>query len=161
MFLPEIDFLTANNLPEVLRLNAEIDSSWSDDVIREDLQEDSKSEITYLGAFATTFKPKAPLLGYAVLGREQRIGILMALVVDKIYRRRGIATQLILAVGDCASYLNMKRLRLRVRKSNSGAIALYSKLNFAGENIRRGYYSNGEDAIVMSSSLPLKLNLNI
>ena len=159
MYLPEIDFLTSNNLPEILRLNAMSESSWTEAVIREDLQENSQNEITYLGAFATT--SEAPLLGYAVLGREKRIGILMAVIVDKIYRRRGIATQLLLAVGDCAAYLNMKRLKLRVRKSNAGAIALYSKLSFNGENIHRGYYSNGEDAIVMSSKLPLKLNLNL
>ena len=155
MFLPEINFLTANNLPEVLRLNATSESSWSEAVIKEDLQENSQNEMTYLGAFATT--PEAPLLGYAVLGREKRIGILMAIIVDKIYRRRGIATQLLSAVGDCAAYMNMKRLRLRVRKSNAPAIALYSKLSFVGENVRRGYYSNGEDAIVMSSGLPLKI----
>ena len=154
MYLPEINFLTSNNLPEILRLNAS-EVSWSEAVIRADLQENSNNEITYLGAFATT--PEAPLLGYAVLSREKRIGILMAVIVDKIYRRRGIATQLLLAVGDCAGYLNMKRLRLRVRKSNFGAIALYSKLSFTGEDVKRGYYSNGEDAIVMSAALPLKL----
>lgn len=154
MYLPEINFLTSNNLPEILRLNAG-EASWSEAVIREDLRENSNNEITYIGAFATT--PEAPLLGYAVFGREKRTGILMALIVDKIYRRRGIATQLLLAVGDCAGYLNMKKLRLRVRKSNSGAIALYSKLSFIGEDVKRGYYSNGEDAIVMAARLPLKI----
>ena len=155
MYLPEINFLTANNLPEVLRINAASESPWSEAVIRSDLQENSQNEITYLGAFATV--PEAPLLGYAVLGREKRVGILMSILVDKIYRRRGVGTQVLLAVGDCAAYLNMRRLRLRVRKSNAGAIALYSKLSFVGENVRRGYYSNGEDAIVMSAGLPLKL----
>ena len=155
MYLPEINFLTVNNLPEILRLNASSECSWSEDVIRKDLQENSQNEVTYLGAFATV--PEAPLLGYAVLGREKRTGILMAVIVDRIYRRRGVGTQLLMAVGDCATYLNMRRLRLRVRKSNAAAIAMYSKFSFVGENVRRGYYSNGEDAIVMSSGLPLKI----
>ena len=157
MYLPEINFLNVNNIPEVLRLNAASECSWPESVIWEDLQENSPNETTYIGAFATT--PEAPLLGYSVLGREKRAGIIMALIIDKNFRRQGIATQLLLAVSDCAMYLNMKRLRLRVRKSNSAAIALYSSLSFIGENVRRGYYSNGEDAIVMSAALPLKLKL--
>ena len=144
-----------NHLPDILRLNASSGCPWSEEVVRKDLQEDSKHEITYIGAFATT--TEAPLLGYAVLGREKRAGLLMAITVDKIYRRRGIATQLLMAISDCAMYLDMRLLRLKVRKSNAPAIALYSKMSFVGENVRRGYYSNGEDAIVMVSTLPLKL----
>ena len=153
MYLPDIDFLTFDDLPGVLRLNAENPHSWPEEVIREDLKQDSQNETTYIGAFATT--TEAQLLGYAVLGREARNGLLMSLLVDRKYQRRGIATQLLLAVSDCAMYLNFKRLKLRVRKSNSGAIALYSHMSFTKERVRQGYYSNGEDAIVMSAKLPL------
>ena len=157
MYLPEIDFLNISHLPDILKLNASSGCPWSEDVIRADLQSDSQNEITYIGAFATT--TEASLLGYAVLGREKKAGLLMALVVDKNFQRMGIGTQLLLSVSDCAMYLNMKRLRLKVRKSNSNAIALYSKLSFKNENIRYGYYSNGEDAIIMSALLPLNLKL--
>ena len=96
-------------------------------------------------------------MGYAVLGREKRAGLLMWLLVDGKYQRQGIGTQLLLAVSDCAQYMNMRILRLRVRKSNAGAIALYSGLSFRQERVREGYYSNGDDAIVMSAVLPLRL----
>ncbi|MBQ3646964.1 MAG: GNAT family N-acetyltransferase [Synergistaceae bacterium] len=155
MYLPEIDFLNLNNLPEILRINANSGCSWSEDIIREDLKKNSQNEITYIGAFATS--TEASLLGYAVLGREKRFGLLMALAVDKNFRRIGIGTQLLMAVSDCATYLNMKRLKLKVRKSNSGAIALYKHFSFMNENIRQGYYSNGEDAIIMGAALPLKV----
>lgn len=155
MYVPDIDFLTFDDLPDILRINASSSCSWPEEVIRADLNQDSQNETTYLGAFATT--AEAPLLGYAVLGREKREGLLMALVVDSLYRRKGIGRQLLLAVSDCAVYLNFRRLRLKVRKSNSGAIALYTQMSFVGETVRRGYYSNGEDAIIMSAGLPLKL----
>ena len=154
MYVPEIDFLTFDNLPEILRINAESSCSWPEEVIRADLSKDSNSETTYLGAFATT--AEAPLLGYAVLGREKRSGLLMALVVESRCRRKGIGRQLLMAVSDCAVYLNFRRLRLKVRKSNSGAISLYTQMSFVGETVRRGYYSNGEDAIIMSAGLPLR-----
>ena len=154
MYVPEIDFLTFDDLPDVLRLNAKSSCSWPEKVIRADLRKDSNNEITYLGAFATT--AEAPLLDYAVLGREKREGLLMALFVDDLYRRRGIGRQLVSAVGDCATYLHFRRLRLKVRKSNAGAIALYTQMSFIGEKVRRGYYSNGEDAVIMSARLPLR-----
>ena len=154
MYVPDIDFLTFDDLPDILRINAASSCSWPEEVIRSDLSQDSENETTYLGAFATT--AEAPLLGYAVLGREKRAGLLMALVVDSIYRRKGIGRQLLMAIGDCAVYMNFRRLRLKVRKSNSGAIALYTQMSFVGETVRRGYYSNGEDAIIMSAGLPLR-----
>lgn len=155
--MPEIDFLTFENLPEILRINAESSCSWPEEVVRADLKKDSDNETTYIGAFATT--AEAPLLGYAVLGREKRAGLLMALVVESLYRRMGIGRQLLIAVSDCALYLNFRRIKLKVRKSNSGAIALYSQMSFIGETVRRGYYSNGEDAIIMSAGLPLKFRM--
>ncbi len=157
MYVPEIDFLTFENLPEILRINAESSCSWPEEVIRADLKKDSDNETTYIGAFATT--AEAPLLGYAVLGREKRAGLLMALIVESLYRRMGIGRQLLIAVSDCALYLNFRRIKLKVRKSNSGAIALYSQMSFIGETVRRGYYSNGEDAIIMSAGLPLKFRM--
>ena len=157
MYLPEIDFLTFNDLPGILRLNASVSWSWPEDVIKSDLNQDSNNETTYIGAFATT--TEAPLLGYAVLGREKRIGVLMSLIVDRKFQRKGIGMQLLLAVSDCAMYLNLRRLMLRVRKSNSPAIALYTQMSFRTERVRRGYYSNGEDAIVMSSKLPLTVRI--
>lgn len=159
MYLPEIDFLTFNDLPGILRLNASVSWAWPYEVIKSDLSDDSDNETTYIGAFATT--TEASLLGYAVLGREKRTGVLMSLIVDKNFQRMGIGTQLLLAVSDCAVYLNFRRLMLHVRKSNSPAIALYTQMSFMTEKIRRGYYSNGEDAIVMSAKLPLKINLNL
>ena len=155
MYLPEIDFLSYDDLPGILRLNAGSVYAWPEEVIRQDLGQDSNNEATYIGAFATT--AEAPLLGYAVLGREKRAGLLMWLLVDGKYQRQGIGTQLLLAVSDCAQYMNMRILRLRVRKSNAGAIALYSGLSFRQERVREGYYSNGDDAIVMSAVLPLRL----
>ena len=137
--------------------NARAAYSWPEDVIRADLSQDSNNEATYIGAFANT--AEAPLLGYAVLGREGRAGLLMWLLVDRAYQRQGIGSQLLLAVGDCAVYMNFRVLRLRVRKSNAAAIALYSSMSFRMERVRQGYYSNGDDALVMSAALPLRLSV--
>ncbi len=160
MYVADIKFLTPKDLSQVLELNSQIVNPWSDEIIEDDLNNNSIDEVSYIGAFATTLE--APLLGYAVLGSEHDVkgcGILMALIVHRDYFRMGIGTQLILAVSDCAEYLRYKRIKLRVRKSNFGAIALYEKLSFRKESICEKYYSNGEDAFVMSSKIPVQIQV--
>ena len=162
MFVPEIRFCDLKDLPALLELNAASACPWPERVIRNDLRPESDVGITYLGAFATS--PDAALLGYAVLGRDSgqgggsaaNAGLLMGLIVRARYRRRGIGSQLLLAVADCAKYLGFTRLRLRVRRSNDAAQALYRSMSFAPDGVSRGYYSNGEDAILMSAPLPFK-----
>ncbi|MCR4819108.1 MAG: GNAT family N-acetyltransferase [Fretibacterium sp.] len=136
-----------------MELNSLSPCPWPESVMVGDFDENSSPGVTYLGAFATG--PSQALLGYAVLGREKGDGLLMALIVRLEHRRRGIGSQLLMAVGDCASYLGFDRLRLRVRKSNVPAIALYEGMSFVQRSVSRKYYANGEDAIVMSARLPL------
>jgi ribosomal-protein-alanine N-acetyltransferase len=42
------------------------------------------------------------------------------------------------------------RAMLEVRRSNAPAIALYRALGFLHDTVRRGYYQDGEDAVLMS-----------
>ncbi len=44
---------------------------------------------------------------------------------------------------------NIYGVTLEVRVSNAPAIALYKKYGFKEEGIRKGYYQDGEDAIIM------------
>lgn len=153
MYVPEIRFCGLCDLPALIALNAMSQSPWPESIVEGDLREGSEAEISYLGAFSTA--PAEELLGYAVLGREGRAGLLMSLLVHPDFRRLGIGVQLLAAVGDCALYLNLRRLRLRVRRSNTAALSLYEGMSFRRETTCPGYYADGEDAIVMSAPLPL------
>lgn len=64
-------------------------------------------------------------------------------------RRRGIGRAL---VEQALAYAVSQRVRLvllEVRRSNGAAIALYRRVGFIGSSVRRGYYSDGEDALEM------------
>ena len=70
------------------------------------------------------------------------------------YRRRGIADELMKAMkaefdARKAAGEDIVGITLEVRKSNTPAIKLYEKYGFKAEGIRKGYYSDGEDAVIM------------
>lgn len=72
--------------------------------------------------------------------------------VRKVERRRGVGELLLLGAFDAARRRKMNVLTLEVRKSNSGAQALYAKYGFREVGLRKKYYvDNGEDAIIMTT----------
>ena len=82
---------------------------------------------------------------YTIL--EETIDILN-IIVSKENRHQRIASCLIdYMISDMPS--TIKSITLEVRKSNLPAINLYSKFGFEVINVRKKYYSNGEDAYLM------------
>lgn len=62
------------------------------------------------------------------------------------FQRRGIGARLLAAV---EAALTTPRLRLTVRRSNAGAIALYEKFGYRSTAVWDHYYAEGEAGIVM------------
>jgi [ribosomal protein S18]-alanine N-acetyltransferase len=62
------------------------------------------------------------------------------------FQRRGIGERL-LAAAEAA--LSTPRIRLTVRRSNLGAIALYQKFGYQQTSVWEHYYAGGEAGIVM------------
>ncbi len=58
------------------------------------------------------------------------------------------------AMRSMLSY-NAKECVLEVRASNEPAVRLYKKMEFEIRRTLRGYYSDGEDAYLMTRKLPL------
>ena len=74
---------------------------------------------------------------------------ILSVVVDSEYRRQGIAHKLMKRAADRTQ---ARIMHLEVRESNSAAIALYRALGFTDVGRRKGYYRDGEDALVMQSN---------
>lgn len=71
------------------------------------------------------------------------------IAVKKDKRNNQIATNLIKALENSLEKLGVTSIFLEVRVSNVSAINLYEKSGFKKINIRKKYYENTEDAIVM------------
>jgi len=80
-------------------------------------------------------------------------GHLISIAVLEQFRRRGIASALIKTTIDRLIKRKVNEFYLEVRVSNYPAINLYKKFNFVITNKIPSYYSDGEDAYVMTVKL--------
>jgi ribosomal-protein-alanine N-acetyltransferase len=87
---------------------------------------------------------------YWVLFDECQI---LNVVVDLPFRGTGLAKRMIRQAAQTALQKGIKKVSLEVRKSNVAAIQLYQNLKFVIVHVRRGFYSNGEDAYQMTLHL--------
>ncbi len=75
------------------------------------------------------------------------------IAVDVTSRRQGIALALMHRCTAFAVEQGVTSISLEVRRSNDEAQQFYSFLGFEAEYIRKGYYPDGEAAVVMMKEL--------
>lgn len=68
------------------------------------------------------------------------------------YRRQNIASGLLNSLINLCKDFDCNLLNLEVRRSNIIAQNLYNKFNFKEIGVRKNYYGNNEDAILMQKS---------
>lgn len=73
--------------------------------------------------------------------------------VDPQYRRKHIAEKIFNFFNTVINKENFSTLFLEVGIHNTPAISFYNKLGFKKVSIRKKYYKNGEDALVLSKHL--------
>ena len=74
-------------------------------------------------------------------------------VVKKEFRNKGVGALLINELEKTLINQNKEKIFLEVRKGNLIAKKLYEKVGFKVISERKGYYSDGEDAVVMAKEL--------
>ena len=93
------------------------------------------------------------ILGYAVAwGTEETH--LANLAVSEHERCKGIGGKLLDEVVAFARRSKANSLYLEVRVSNTIARKFYSERGFVPTYLRKGYYENGEDAVIMERDVP-------
>ncbi|WP_058985128.1 tRNA (adenosine(37)-N6)-threonylcarbamoyltransferase complex transferase subunit TsaD [Hugonella massiliensis] len=121
--------------------------AWSVSSVLDDLP---RKDRTWWAAF-----DGEALVGYAggwiVDGQLQ----ILKVACDPAYRRLGIARTLLAQLASDARDLGATECTLEVRVSNAGAQGLYRALHLRDVGTRPRYYSDGEDALIMTGPLPL------
>ena len=71
------------------------------------------------------------------------------IAVAKDYRGQGIGSKLFAEIIRRIKLRDVHGVTLEVRVSNTAAIKLYEKFGLRGVGVRKGYYEDGEDALIM------------
>ena len=119
---------------------AALDGLWSAAQWQEEL---NQSERLVIGLFNGQ-RLIAVASGWLVLD-ELQIGA-VAVIPDQ--RRRGYGEQVLTALLRAAHQRGAVNATLEVSGSNAAAQALYQRSGFTTAGIRRGYYRNGDDALI-------------
>lgn len=92
------------------------------------------------------------MIGFAACDPRpsQSVAWISTLAVDPRYQRRGVGRMLLRA---CEEKVKLPRMKLSVRVTNLGAIALYEKEGYRTVDVWGRYYSDDEDALVMEKKI--------
>jgi len=108
-------------------------------------------------SYAVVAESDGTVVGYAVsVICTDRIYI-ANLAVRNTRRRRGIGSRLLKVLLEHGHKLGKGKVSLTVRVSNRGAISLYERFGFRTRGIRKGYYSDGESALIMERPIFLEV----
>jgi len=129
------------DLGQIAKLEAEIfNDAWPEESFAAELGNEQVS-------YPIVMLKEERILGYAVvwqIGDEIQINNI-AVVPEA--RNKGCGSALLAHIFK--KYSTFSSAWLEVRASNQAAIRLYEKFNFNTRFVRRAYYSDGEDALVM------------
>lgn len=135
-----------DDVAEVLRIERSAHAApWTEENVRTEL---AKPYATFL--VMTDDETDEQVAGYIVSWVMFDEGHILNVAVDPEFRGKGMAKQMVRrVVGECHKK-GIRKILLDVRKSNEPAIALYQGLGFVVTHVRKGFYSDGEDAYQMA-----------
>ena len=93
------------------------------------------------------------LIGFIIYSTIYERAEIVDLYVDEKYRNMGCAKQLIKSVINNCKENNCNNITLEVNKNNIPAISLYKYFGFKDVSIRKSYYDDGNDALLMNKNL--------
>ena len=142
MQIKDLD-LIANNL------ESDFDDFWNYNILKGELENiNSKYLVAKIDNKIVGFAGIIPVLDEADISN---------IVVHKKFRSQKIGSLLLQALINLSLSLNLKALNLEVRESNITAIKLYEKYGFKPYGLRKKYYNNTDNAILMRKNLIQKL----
>ncbi|MBQ9004049.1 MAG: tRNA (adenosine(37)-N6)-threonylcarbamoyltransferase complex transferase subunit TsaD, partial [Eggerthellaceae bacterium] len=95
------------------------------------------------------------LVGYAgglVVDGDLQV---LKIAVSPVWRRQGIARELLTRIAEDARTLGAQPCSLVVRAANAGAQAFYEQAGLVNVGVRPRYYSDREDAVIMQGPVPV------
>ena len=126
-------------------LYSDFDNFWTYEVLKDELS----SEISKY----FVCKINDIVVGFCGIKITLDTAEIMNIVIKKDFRGQGLSDQLLSYVINICKQLNIKSINLEVNVENTIAINLYKKYNFVKVGLRKKYYDNTTDALLMTLDL--------
>lgn len=137
-----IKSLSKEDLEIILDLyNRDFSDGWTENMM---LSSFSSGRFLCFGAFTDN-----QLIGVISVTINFDEADIESVVVSSRMRKKGVASLLINHTISNLREKNIKKIFLEVRKGNIPAINLYKKHGFTDLSVRKKYYFDGEDALVL------------
>ena len=138
--------MTPGDLEAVVGLEAATASAWGRNLVAE--------ELVCTNSIQRVATAAGNVIGWCccrIIGEEAE---LLKIAVGGEYRRRGIATALLLDAEQQLCRVGARRLYLEVRRQNQAARRFYQANGFSEEGRRRAYYSRpSDDAVLLAKTI--------
>lgn len=138
-----IELMTVDDISQVAEIERQIFSiPWSEKAFRDSMESDNT---IYIVA-----KENNNVAGYAGMYLSFEEGNITNVAVNPLSRRKGIGEKIVRDILNRAYEKGVRDVFLEVRETNSVAIALYEKIGFKEEGIRKNFYDKPrENALIM------------
>ena len=142
-----IEKMTKEHLDKIKEnLKEDFDEFWNENVLKNELENPAS---TYIVAK----DEQNNIVGYAGIWQPIDEAHITNIVTKKDKRRNKIGTKMLEELIKIAKEKKLKDITLEVNVNNIPAINLYKKYNFKEVGIRKKYYNNTDDAIIMTLML--------
>ena len=146
----EIASMTINDLEEIKDiLQIEFDDFWNYNIFKSELENPNSKYIVA--------KVNNNIIGFAGIWKAVDDIHITNIVTKKNYRNHGIAKKMLKSLIEIAKKeKQIAEITLEVNANNIPAKKLYEKFGFNVVGLRKKYYNNTEDAIIMTKNLRKK-----
>ena len=127
-------------------IEEEFDKFWNKEVLKDELDNPASSYIVALDE-------NKNVVGYAGIWQPLEEAHITNIVTKKDKRQNKIGTKMIEKLIDMAKERKLSDITLEVNINNLPAINLYKKYQFKEVGLRKKYYNNIDDAIIMTLEL--------
>ena len=141
-----IEFLSKSDINQILDLyDGNFSDGWNKNML----------ESAFLnGRFLAIAKRiEQRLVAVITISTTQFDADIEGIVVDSAFRNKGYAKELLVFSEKHLKTLGVEKIFLEVRASNTPARNLYSQNGYSEISIRKKYYSDNEDAVVMAKEI--------
>lgn len=132
-----------NSIADVLE--TEFDNFWNYNVFKQELENENS---IYIVA-----KIEDKIVGFGGIWKSVDDVHITNIVVKKDCRHLGIGAKILDKLINIAKELKFTSITLEVNENNDIAIKLYEKFRFKKLGIRKKYYNNSDNAVIMTLEL--------